>query len=173
MAPPSTPVALVAAVASNGVIGREGGLPWRLASDLRRFRQLTMGKPLVMGRGTSESIGRALPGRDNIVICSGHCAVRGVRTAPALAPALALADDCARRSGAQEIAVIGGARVFAEALPLALRLYLTEVMAAPLGDRWMPPIDFGEWREVERIEVAASSSDDHPSRFRVLDRLLP
>ena len=171
MKSPGIPVALVAAVASNAVIGREGQLPWHLSSDLRRFRQLTMGKPLVMGRRTCESIGRALPGRDNIVISSTQCTVHGVQCVSSLEQALALADDCAHRSGAQEIAVIGGARVFSEALPLAHRLYLTEVLATPLGDRWMPTIDFDEWQEVERLEVSAGAQDDHPSCFRVLHRL--
>ena len=184
MREPAIPVALVAAMASNrvignvaemasnGVIGNWRGMPWHLASDLRRFRRLTKGKPLVMGRVTCESIGRALPGRDNIVICSRHCAVRGVVCAPSLARALELATDSARRSGAREIAVIGGVRVFEEALPLARRLYLTEVLAVPDGNRWMPPIDFEQWHELKRYERDAGVGDDHPSRFRAFERSL-
>ncbi len=170
MSLPAIPVALVAAMASNRVIGNRGKLPWHLASDLRRFRRLTMAKPLVMGRGTCESIGRALPGRDNIVICSRRCAVRGVRCAPSLEQALELATDSARRSAALEIAVIGGARVFEEALPLSHRIYLTEVLSSPPGDRWMPHIDFDRWCEVERSAQDAGDGDDHPSLFRVFER---
>lgn len=146
------PLSLVVAVAENGVIGRAQALPWRLPSDLRRFRALTWGKPLVMGRRTFQSIGRPLPGRISIVISADPAFVvpGGVRKAPDLASALAQAEAAAAELGAAEIMVIGGHRVFAETLPLAKTLHLTRVHGAPEGDVLFPEPDPAAWREVGR-----------------------
>jgi dihydrofolate reductase len=143
-------VTLVAAVARNGVIGVDGGLPWRLPDDLRRFKELTTGHVLVMGRRTYESIGRPLPGRTTVVVTrtpGWGADVEGVLVAAGVPDALAAAaaiDD--------EVFVVGGARVYADALPLADRLELTHVDAEPAGDTLFPEVDWSEWREVRREE---------------------
>ncbi|MCS6771433.1 MAG: dihydrofolate reductase [Kiritimatiellae bacterium] len=138
-------VSIVAAVAENGVIGREGRLPWRLPAELRRFRALTMGHPVIMGRRTWESLGRPLAGRRNIVISrTPGFQVSGAEIVPSLEAALNLARD------ADEVFVIGGARLFAEALPRADRLYLTVVHTRPDGDVFFPSWDPAEWIEISR-----------------------
>lgn len=139
-------IALILARADNGVIGRDGGLPWHLSEDLRRFKALTLGKPVVMGRKTWESLPRKpLPGRDNIVVSrqSGYAAA-GARIASSLAAALAMAQD------APEIMIIGGVEIFLAALPLASRIYLTEIHDAPPGEVTMPPFAPERWQETAR-----------------------
>jgi len=142
-------VSLLVAVARNGVIGRNNALPWHLPEDLKRFKALTLGYPVVMGRRTYESIieqaGKPLPGRENIVVTrrSGYVAP-GCRVVHSLEDALAAA------SGANKVFVIGGAEIFALALPLATRLDVTEVHADVQGDVFFPAYDRGEWGEVSR-----------------------
>jgi dihydrofolate reductase len=166
-----TPLVLVAAVADNGVIGREGSLPWWLPGDLKHFKKITMGKPIVMGRRTFTSIGRPLPGRSNIVL-SGDRNFRadGVRTAANLDAALAIADEEAKRLGVGEIAVIGGRTLYDETLPRAARIYLTEVHAKPDGNVHFPAFDRSEWNEVAREGPTQGAHDAHPYSFVVLDR---
>jgi dihydrofolate reductase len=166
-----TPLVLVAAVADNGVIGSDGSLPWWLPGDLKHFRQVTMGKPIVMGRRTFDSIGRPLPGRSNIVL-SGNANFRaeGVRTAANLDAALAIAEDEAKRLGVGEIAVIGGRTLYAETLPRAARIYLTEVHAKPDGNVQFPAFNKSEWNEVTREGPFQGEHDAHPYSFVVLDR---
>lgn len=163
---PCVPViSLIAAVAANGVIGRDGGLPWRLPADLRRFKDLTMGKPILMGRKTWLSLGRPLPGRRNIVL-TRDAAFRadGAVVAHAIDEAL-----CAAES-AEEIMVIGGAEVYRALLPPARRLYLTEVKARVEGDARFPAWDRGAWREISREEHAADERHAHAFSFVVLER---
>ena len=137
--------ALVAAVARNRVIGLANRLPWRLPEDLRRFKRLTMGAPVIMGRKTRESLGRPLPGRRNIVVTRQREATwEGCVVAHSLDAALALAGDAA------EAFVIGGAELYAQALPRADRLYLTLIDADYAGDAWFPEFDAAVWREVAR-----------------------
>lgn len=156
-------VNIVVAMADNGVIGRDGGLPWHLPGDLRRFREVTMGHPLVMGRRTHESIGRVLPGRLNIVISRDpSCAAAGCVVVPTLQAALAAAGD------AREIMVVGGAAVYAAALPLAGRLFITEVHATVTGDVRFPACDRREWREVAREPHVGEGEHDYS--FVVLER---
>lgn len=146
-------IILIAAVADNGVIGRQGDLPWRIPDDLKRFKRLTMGRPVVMGRKTFESIGRALPGRPNIVVTRRpDFAAPGVTVVRSVDEALERAAEMARRDGVDEIMVIGGGEIYAETLPRADRLDLTEVHATPEGDAYFPAFDRGAWREVERSE---------------------
>ncbi len=153
-------IALVAAVAENGVIGANGGLPWRVKSDMRKFRAVTMGKPLVMGRKTFESIGRVLDGRDVIVLTRQSGINRpGVFVAADLREALALAETRAAERGADEICVVGGGEVYAEALPLAERLYVTHVEIRPDGDTRFPEIAPQDWAEVLREPLPASEGD--------------
>jgi len=158
---PRIGIVLVAAVAENGVIGRENGLPWRIKSDLARFRAITMGKPVVMGRKTFLSIGKPLSGRTNIVVSrDGTFAASGIVVAPTLDSALATARGDALRRGANAIAIIGGTQIFAQCLPIADRLDITLVHAQPDGDSRFPPIDPQIWREAERIERPAGPQDD-------------
>jgi dihydrofolate reductase len=167
----SVTLSLIAAIADNGVIGREGGLPWRLGSDLKRFRALTMGHPLIMGRRTFDSIPKPLDGRDSIVVTreSRLPDRSGLYFAPTLEAALALANERAGVLGAQEIFVIGGAGLFAEALPLAGRLYLTRVHGAPDGDtRWEPDLD--GWVERAREDRPVSGRDEFPVTDLILER---
>jgi len=165
------PLVLVAAVADNGVIGRDGSLPWWLPGDLKHFKQITLGKPVVMGRRTFASIGRALPGRSNIVL-SGDPNFRadGVRTAPNLDAALAIAENEAKRLNVREIAVIGGRTLYDETLPRAARIYLTEVHAKPDGNVHFPSFDRSEWNETKREGPLQGAHDAHPYSFVVLDR---
>lgn len=152
----STPprLAIIAAVARNGVIGRDNGLPWRLPADLRRFKTLTLGHPVIMGRRTWESIGRPLPGRRNLVVSrNSDYAAPGAELFASLARALAA---CAGHPG--EVFVIGGAELYALALPAATRLYLTEIRADYAGDAHFPALDRGQWREDAR-EAGPADSD--------------
>jgi dihydrofolate reductase len=160
-------IALVAAVGINGVIGNEGGLPWRLPSDLRRFKEVTMGKPVIMGRKTHESIGRALPGRRNIVVTrSRDFAKCGIEAAGSLDEAVAMA----AADGVDEICIIGGGQLYAEAMPIADRLYITHVMAEPEGDTHFPPIREAEWRPLVAEDMVAGPQDSAGMRFVVYER---
>ena len=164
-------LALVVAVADNGVIGRDGALPWHLPEDLKHFKARTMGKPIIMGRRTFESIGRALPGRRNLVVSSQArekgraAAVAGIEWAASLAEAIAL---CA---GAAEVCVIGGAALYADALPLAGLVYLTRVHGSPDGDVRLPELAAMHWREIERQEHAADARHAFAMSFLTLQRV--
>ena len=136
---------LIYARSRNGVIGRDGGLPWHLPEDLAHFKRTTMGHPMVMGRKTFDSIGRVLPGRRTIVVTRQRdWSHAGVETAHSIADALALAGP------ADEVFVCGGGQVYAEAMPFAQRLLITEVDQSPEGDVTFPEIDISQWREVGR-----------------------
>ena len=149
-------IVLIYAVASNGAIGREGNLPWRLLADLKRFKALTMGKPIIMGRKTFESIGRALPGRQNIVITTqdGYQA-EGCDVVGSVEAAIAAAGDEAEKM------VIGGGEIYKLFLPLADRVYLTRVDVEVEGDTLFPELHADDWREVEREDCIAGESNDH------------
>ena len=144
----SAPISLIVAVAANGVIGVRGSLPWRLPEDLKRFRALTLGKPVIMGRKTWDSLPRKpLPGRTNIVVTRDHeFRAESARVAHSFAEAVEIAE----REEPAEIAVIGGEAIFAAALPLAHRIHWTAVEASPEGDAFMPPFDKAQWQEVAR-----------------------
>ncbi len=164
-------VAIIAAVAGNGVIGRDGGLPWRLSGDLWRFRALTIGKPVVMGRKTYQSIGRPLPGRRNIVITRDSTRLSGaVDAVPDLRAALDLGATAAVELGADEILVIGGAEVYREAMNMADIIYMTEVHAAAEGTVTFPLPLGAEWREVSRERRPAGDGDDHDYSFVTFER---
>jgi dihydrofolate reductase len=151
---------LVVAVAENRVIGRDNQLPWRLRSDMQHFRATTMGKPVVMGRKTFQSLGRQLKGRTVIVVTRDRdFAAPGIVAAPSLEAALAAARGDALRRGTDAIMVAGGGHVYAEALPRADRIEMTLVHASPDGDTFFPALDPAVWREAERIEHAAGPDD--------------
>ena len=157
----------------NGVIGQAGGLPWRLKSDLQIFKSVTLFKPVIMGRKTWDSLPRKpLPGRLNVVLSrDGSFEPEGAVVCESLDEAFQIAREQAAEDGAEEVCVIGGAALFAEALPRARRLYLTEVDAVVEGDTHMPPIDESQWRELRREAHPAGPDDDYPFVFRVLERI--
>lgn len=162
---PSTQIALVVAVADNGVIGRNGALPWRLPDDLKRFREITLGKAVLMGRRTFESIGRPLPGRRNLVLSRSDRPARPQVEQPrSVDEALAMAADVS------ELCVIGGAEVYALTLPLAQQIYLTQVHGSVPGDTWFPLPAIAGWRETERIEHAADERHAYAMSFVTLRR---
>ncbi len=170
MSPPT--VVLVAAVAENGVIGRGGTLPWRLKSDMQHFRRLTIGRPVVMGRKTYESIGKPLKDRTNIVITRDRrFAADGVVVANSLETAMDMAREDARQRGADSAAIIGGAGIFSDCLALADRLEITLVHAAPAGDTFFPPIDSKMWREIARVRQDAAPGDDADVSFITYERV--
>jgi dihydrofolate reductase len=166
-------VSLIAAVAENGVIGRGGKLPWRLSADLRRFRKLTMGHPIIMGRRTWESIGRPLPGRTSIVITRQT----RFRTPFPEAPIVhdmnaALAAAAAAPGGDSEAFVIGGAEIYAAALPNVRRLYLTRVLAEVSGDARFPPLVERAWQLMTSENHAADAKNDYAHTFEVYERIM-
>ena len=158
--------------ARNGVIGRDGKLPWRLKTDLAIFRALTMGKPVIMGRKTWESLPkRPLAGRTNIVLSrDGSFEPHGAVACEDFAGAVAIAREQAEDDGAHEICVIGGASLFERALPKAGRIYLTDIDAEVEGDVLLTPFDEGRWTEVRSERHEASDQDEYPFTVRVLER---
>ncbi len=166
-------LALIAAVARNGVIGHNNALPWRLSGDLRFFKRATMGKPIIMGRKTWESIGaKPLPGRANIVLTRDQdFAPDGAIVCHGFIGAVTEARAIAERDGAEEICVIGGESLFAEALRMADRIYYTEVDASPPGDVVFPPFDRAKWRETELERAEAAGADSPAYRILRLDRI--
>lgn len=168
-------VSIHVAIAENGVIGREGGLPWRLSSDLKRFKADTVGKPVVMGRKTWESFPkRPLPDRLNIVVTRDPAYdAEGGEVVTSLEDGLTLARIRGRcMAGANEICVIGGGQIYAQALPLADRLHVTHVLASVDGDTSFPPIDPQTWRIVSSEDIPAGEKDSHPTRHVVYERRL-
>lgn len=159
-------MSIIAARDANGVIGQNGRMPWHLPADLRHFRRLTMGKPLIMGRRTCESLGRPLPGRRNLVLsrAPGFRAASGFECLRSLPQALAAAGD------APEICIIGGAQLYRQCLPLAARIYLTVIEHTFPGDTLFPPLDERSWIETERQECRADANNPWPYRFTLLER---
>jgi len=155
-------IALIAALAENGVVGRDNQLPWHLPGDLPYFKRVTLGKPVVMGRKTWDSIGRPLPGRANIVVSRQvGLQLEGATVVADIESALALASGIAAAAGVQELMVIGGAEIYALALPLAQRLYLTEVHAEVAGDAWFPPWNRDDWQERSREYHSAAADNPY------------
>lgn len=167
-------IALVVAMGENRAIGRGGDLPWRLHSDMRYFRKVTMGKPIVMGRLTFKSLPRALDGRVNIVLTRDRDFVApGAVMAYSLEEGLEQARLAAKKAGVDEIMVMGGEDVFREVMPQAGRIYLTEVHASPHADTWFPDFDQSQWREISRETHEPGPKDDHAFSFVVLERAAP
>ncbi len=155
-------LAAIAAVAENGVIGLGNRLPWHISSDLKHFKALTLGKPVIMGRKTFASLGRVLPGRETIVVTrdSAFVAPQAVFVAPNPDAAVELATARAEILGAEEIIVAGGGEIFAALLDRLDRLYVTFVALAPPGDAFFPPLDWSKWREIRREAHAPQKGDD-------------
>lgn len=168
---PLVPVAMIVAMAKNRVIGIDGKLPWYLPEDLKFFKRMTQAKPLVMGRKTFSSIGKALPNRLNIVITrDASFSAEGIRVCNELLVALELADQQATIEAAEEIMVMGGGEVYRQALPIAQRLYITEVDIEVEGDAYFPEFSTDEWQETQR--VAGNPAEGQPSYdFVVYERI--
>ena len=159
-------IVLIVAVADNGVIGADGAIPWRLKTDMQRLKAMTLGKPIVMGRKTFVSLRRPLPGRTNIVVTrDAHFRSPGAVVTTSLADARAIATGDALRRLATEIAVIGGAEIYAQWMPYADRLEITEVHARPAGDTYFAAIDAAVWEEVARVRNSAGSDDSADFSF--------
>jgi dihydrofolate reductase len=165
------PLVIVVAVAENGVIGKDNGLSWRIPSDLKRFRRITMGKPLIMGRKTFQSIGRPLPGREIVVVTRDEAfRAEGVHIAHSPREAVLKAQELAAKLGADEIIVAGGAAIYAALLPSASRVDLTRVHASIEGDAVFPSLHGKEWRETGREDHRAQAGDDHAFTLITLSR---
>lgn len=167
-------ISLIVAMAENRVIGADGAMPWQLSSDLKMFKALTMGKPIVMGGKTFRAIGRPLPGRPNIVITRSRGDLpEGVHGAVSLENALAMAQHLAKMRGVDEIMVIGGGEIYAQALAKADRIYLTRVHLSVEGDTYFPEIDPKVWREIKREDHKAGPKDSADFTFSILERENP
>ena len=159
-------VSIVVAMSSNAVIGSNGGLPWHLSADLKRFKSITMGKPIVMGRKTHDSIGKPLPGRENVILTrddnyqADGCTIINE-----------LNDIYKRCSEVDEVMIIGGSQLYAQVLPLAKKLFITEVHAEVDGDTCFPDFDRQQWREIERQDFKANEKNDFDYSFVVLKRV--
>jgi dihydrofolate reductase len=166
-------VVIHVAVAQNGVIGREGGLPWRLSSDLKRFKADTLGKPVIMGRKTWAGLGKPLPGRLNIVVTRDRAfRAEGAEVAGSIDDAIALATVRARcMAGIDEICVIGGGEIYGQALGRTDALHVTHVLAEVEGDTRFPEIDPAVWQEVSSVTLPAGERDSHATRHAVYERM--
>jgi len=167
----SIKVAMIAAMGRNRVIGRDNQMPWHLPEDLKYFKATTMGKPIVMGRKTFDSLGRPLPGRANIVVSrQSGLSIPGVEVVASIEQGLELAQQRAEQDGVDEIMVIGGGNLYEQCLPLAGRLYLTRVQLEPEGDAWFPAINDADWVLRESRTVAAGEGFPAHS-YEVLERI--
>ncbi|HSC76591.1 MAG TPA: dihydrofolate reductase [Pseudomonadales bacterium] len=165
-------IALIVARTRNGVIGRNNTMPWHLPEDLRYFKRVTLGKPIIMGRNTWESLGKPLPGRDNIVITrnKNFCA-DGATVVNDLETALQLADSLADARGVEEVMIIGGAQIYKAALEHVQRAYITEIDADIDGDTFFPMLDAKTWKETSREHFPSCDKNPYPYSFLTLDRL--
>lgn len=149
----SLPLCIIAALAQNRVIGRDNQLPWHLPADLKHFKARTLGKPIIMGRKTWDSLGRPLPGRLNLVVSrQPGLQLEGAEVFTSLDAAIQRADAWAREANAEELMLIGGAQLYEQALPFAARLYLTRVELSPEGDAWFPDVSEADWHLSSAIE---------------------
>lgn len=160
-------LSVIVAASQDWVIGRDGDMPWKLSSDLKRFKSLTMGHPMIMGRKTYESIGRLLPGRTTIIVTRNESyQVEGAVIAHTVGQAISACGDT------DEAFIIGGAEIFNELFPWATRIYLTKVHALiPDGDTHFPPVDFSDWELESSEEIPADAKNTYATRFEVWDRL--
>lgn len=161
-------VSIIAIVAANGVIGRDNTLPWHMSTDLKRFKALTMGHNMIMGRKTWDSIGRrALPGRPHIIVTRNPSDIDGVQTARSVDEALAMA----RAAGDHEPFICGGAEIYRQSLHRATRMYITQIHAEVAGDTYFPEFDdVNEWKLVDREDFEADEKNDYPFSFLTYER---
>lgn len=164
-------ISFVVAVSENGVIGRDNGMPWRLSTDLQRFKKLTLGKPVVMGRKTWESLGRPLPNRTNIVITrDADYAAEGALVVPSIDEALIAGEKAAQAAGVDEICIIGGAQIYAQAMDKATHLHVTHIEASIDGDAFFGSVDPLVWQITSEEHVPAGEKDNYPTRYVVYER---
>ena len=157
---------ILVAVSRNGIIGRDGDMPWRLSSDLKRFKAMTLGKPVIMGRKTFQSIGKPLPGRPNVVISRDPAfSAEDVKTVHSLSEAIDVARRLAAESGVDEICVIGGGEIYRQAINLSDRLLITHVEADVEGDTSFPTVDPALWQVESELTLPAGEKDTYPTRF--------
>ena len=168
--PMSTTVSLIAAVAANGVIGVGGALPWRLSADMRRFKRLTIGKPVIMGRTTADSLNGPLMDRSNIVMTSKELTLPGFIRVTSPEEAFEVAEGAIEALGGDEIMVIGGGQIYDATIARAHRLYITHVLAELVGDTHFPEIDPGLWEVVLSEDIPPGDRDSHATRFVVYER---
>jgi len=161
----SVKLSIIVATDEQGLIGKDNDLPWKLSADLQYFRRVTMGKPLIMGRNTHESIGRALPGRKNIIV-SNNCDY----TADGCCVVHSVEDAVKACDGVEEVMVMGGASLYKQMLQQADRLYLTQVHASLEGDTWFPDWQRSDWQEISREDHLADDKNDYPYSFVVFER---
>lgn len=163
---------MIVAMAENRVIGINNKLPWYLPNDLKYFKQITMGKPIVMGRKTFESIGKPLPGRANIIITRNlDWQAEGVKVAHSLEEAYSLAEAIAEIDGQDELMIIGGDQIYQSSLPEIDRIYLTKVHASVEGDAWFPEVNWDEWQELGREDFSAEGPNPYAYSFIVYERV--
>ncbi len=166
-------LAIIVAQSKNRVIGVNNDLPWRLPKDLQYFKKVTLGKPIIMGRKTFESIGKPLPGRANIVITSNKdCCIEGVQVVHSLEQAIEVGKVEAVEQGQTEVMVIGGAQIYQQALSQCSKLYITEVDAVIEGDAHFPEVDYGQYHEVERENHASDDSNPYDYSFVSYERVI-
>ena len=165
-------LALIVAASENNVIGKNNQLPWYLPGDLKYFKAITMAKPVIMGRKTFESIGKPLPGRDNIVITRNpDYQAEGIKVVASLEAAIELAESIILINGGEEVMIIGGAEIYRQALPNADRVYLTRVHRHVEGDAFFPELAEQDWQEVAREDIAAEEPNPFDFSYLVLDRV--
>jgi dihydrofolate reductase len=167
-------IALIVAMSQNGIIGLNNQLPWRLPEDLRYFKKTTMGKPVIMGRKTFDSIGKALPGRTNIVITTQQNIQLpdGVRLAHSMSEAMKIAESVGIKDGVNEVMVIGGEQIYALFMPKAARIYLTKVHADVNGDAYFSSFNENDWQLISEDNLKASENNPYDYSFCVLERKL-
>lgn len=165
---------IIVAAAENGVIGRDNDMPWRLSTDLKRFKALTLGKPVIMGRRTWESIGRPLPGRPNIVVSRDAAfKAEGAQVVGSLEDAIETGRKLAAELNVGEVCIIGGGNIYAQGLTLADAVHLTRVLASIDGDTYFPEIDSEIWQAISTEDVPAGEKDSHPTRYIRYERRVP
>ena len=166
----SHPLSLIAALGENRVIGVDNSMPWHLPGDFKYFKATTLGKPIIMGRKTWDSLGRPLPGRLNIVVSrQAGLMLEGAEVYPSLEAAVVRAEEWAKAQGVDELMLIGGAQLYAQGLAQADRLYLTRVALSPEGDAWFPEFDLHQWKLVSNVENPAV--EDKPAyNFEVWEK---
>ena len=167
----SIKIAQVVGIAQNGIIGFDGDMPWRLSTDLKRFKSITMGKPIIMGRKTFESIGKPLPGRFNVVVSRNAYEADGMSSATSIEEAIKISREWAVENNADEICIIGGGEIYRQSLHLADKLYVTHILAEPEGDTRFPDIDEAQWQVVSRESVPKSEIDSAETIFVVYERI--
>lgn len=164
-------ISIVVAVAANDVIGNDGGMPWKLSTDLKRFKALTMGKPMIMGRKTFDSVGKALPGRTSVVVTRDPSwQAEGVVPVQSLDVAIELAQEIAKANGADEICIVGGGEIYRQAMDKADVLHVTRVEATPDGDTFFPKIDPDHWQQISSENVPEGEKDSVATRYLVYKR---